>query len=201
MKSLIVRVTARALFGSALLFPLALRAAPETTPAPAAKPAEVVPVDSEIVTLEAFNVSTTVGTYAETTTAAASKVPLDLKDLAATLQVLNASFISDKLAASLDDLYPYIVGMTREGPAAAGFTLRGYTNGATNTTINNLQTDGLPGGASRFGSPTVANVERVEVLKGPSSVLYGSMNPGGLINIVTKSPSAKPEPLSPWLPA
>jgi len=34
--------------------------------------------------------------------------------------------------------------------------------------------------------------ERIEVLKGPSSVLYGQMNPGGLVNIVTKRP--KPEP-------
>ena len=154
----------------------------------AAQPATAA---EEVVKLDAFKVNTTVGTYSETTTSAASKIAIEMKDLAATIQVLNANFIGDKLAASLDDLYPYVVGMTREGPAAAGFTLRGYTNGATNTVINNLQTDGLPGGASRFGSPTVANVERVEVLKGPSSVLYGSMNPGGLINIVTKSPSAK----------
>src|ERR1019366_6442482 len=49
----------------------------------------------------------------------------------------------------------------------------------------------LPGLASRFGSPTTANVERVEVIKGPASVLYGSMNPGGIINIVTKQPLAK----------
>ena len=181
-----VRVFTRALLTGTLLLPLALRAAPESNPDSAAGS------DSEkIVKLDKFTVSTTIESYDETTTSAASKVPLDIKDLAATIQVLNASFIGDKLAASLDDLYPYVVGMTRESSAAAGFTLRGYTNSATNTVINNLQTDGLPGGASRFGSPTTANVERVEVLKGPSSVLYGAMNPGGLINIVTKQPSAK----------
>ena len=177
MKNQIVRVISRALLGSALLLPIMLRAAPEP---------------DTVVKLEEFKVSTTVDTYAESTTSAAGKIPLDMKDVPATLQVLNAAFIGDKLAASLDDLYPYIVGMTRESPAAAGFTLRGYTNGVGNTNINNLTTDGLPGGASRFGSPTTANVERVEVLKGPNSVLYGSMNPGGLINIVTKQPSAKP---------
>jgi iron complex outermembrane receptor protein len=37
-------------------------------------------------------------------------------------------------------------------------------------------------------SPSLANVERVEVLMGPASVLYGSMEPGGVINIVTKQP-------------
>ena len=106
--------------------------------------------------------------------------------------MLNASFIEDKRAQSLEDLYPYIVGMTRESPAASGFTLRGFTNNSTNTLLNNITTDGLPGGASRFGSPTTANVDRVEVLKGPVSVLYGSMNPGGIINIVTKQPQATP---------
>lgn len=136
-------------------------------------------------------VTATIDTYASRMTAIGSKTPVDVKEVPATIQVLNESFIADKLASSLEDLYPYVVGMTRESPAAAGFTLRGYTNNSTNTLINNLTTDGLPGGASRFGSPPTANVERIEVLKGPSSVLYGSMNPGGLINIVTKSPLDK----------
>ena len=149
---------------------------------------ETLPKDD---TLQEVTVTAKIDTYTAHDTSIGSKFPVNVMDVPATVQVLNQSFIADKLAVSLEDLYPYVVGMTREGPAAAGFTLRGYTNSATNTLINNLTTDGLPGGASRFGSPTTANVERVEVLKGPGSVLYGSMNPGGLINIVTKSPSAK----------
>lgn len=141
--------------------------------------------------LEEVVVTSSIDTYASRMTAIGSKTPVDVKEVPATIQMLNESFIADKLASSLEDLYPYVVGMTRESPAAAGFTLRGYTNSATNTMINNLTTDGLPGGASRFGSPPTANVERIEVLKGPSSVLYGSMNPGGLINIITKSPLDK----------
>lgn len=143
-----------------------------------------------MVQLDPFKVTTSIGTYAESTTSAGSKTPMNMRDLAGTVQVLNASFIEDKRAQSLEDLYPYIVGMTRESPAATGFTLRGFTNNSTNTLLNNLTTDGLPGGASRFGSPTTANVDRVEVIKGPVSVLYGSMNPGGIINIVTKQPQA-----------
>src|SRR5438046_4752129 len=116
---------------------------------------------------------------------------MEMRDVPATLQVLNAAFIDDQRALSLEDLYPYIIGMTRESTAALGFTLRGFSNNLTNTMLNNVQTDGLPGLASRFGSPTTANVERVEALKGPMSVLYGSMNPGGIINIVTKHPLAR----------
>ena len=153
------------------------------TPAPA-------PANTEVLQLETLQVTTTIGSYAESNTTAGSKTPMNMKDLAGTVQILNASFIEDKRAQSLEDLYPYIVGMTRESPAATGFTLRGFTNNSTNTLLNNITTDGLPGGASRFGSPTTANVDRVEVMKGPVSVLYGSMNPGGLINIVTKQPQA-----------
>ena len=43
----------------------------------------------------------------------------------------------------------------------------------------------------RFTDLTDANVERVEVIKGPSSVLYGNLEPGGIINIVTKRPESQ----------
>ena len=159
-------------------------------PAPVrAKAANVA--EERVLNLDPLTVTTTVGTYKETTTTAGSKTPMNMRDVSGTIQVLNASFIADKQAQSLEDLYPYVVGMTRESQAAVGFTLRGFTNNATNTLLNNIQYDGLSGGAARFGSPTTANVDRVEVIKGPNSVLYGAMSPGGIINIVSKSPLAK----------
>ena len=51
--------------------------------------------------------------------------------------------------------------------------------------------DGLPGLAVRFGSPPTINAERVEVVKGPASVLYGQVQPGGFVNMVTKKPQAE----------
>ena len=144
----------------------------------------------EIVRLEQFTVSTDIGSYVEHATTGGSKTPMDLKDLPKTVQVFNAAFIHDLQAQTLDDLYPYVVGMTREAAVAVGFTLRGFSN-SIDDTLNNLQVDGLPGLASRFGSPTTANVDRVEVIKGPTSVLYGLMQPGGIVNIVTKQPQQK----------
>ena len=145
----------------------------------------------EVVKLEAFQVTTTLGKYVEVSSSAGSKTPMDLKDLPSTVQVLNSAFINDLKAQTLEDLYPYVIGMTREATTANGFTLRGFSSSNPDVSLQNMQVDGLPGLASRFGSPNTANVERVEVLKGPSSVLYGLMNPGGLINVVTKSPQAK----------
>lgn len=145
----------------------------------------------EVIRLDQFTVNTTLGTYVEANSSAGSKTPMDLRDLSSTVQVLNASFIKDLEAQSLEDLYPYVIGMTREAATALGFTLRGFSNSVDDTTLSNLEIDGLPGLASRFGSPTTANVERVEIIKGPTSVLYGLMQPGGIINIVTKRPQEK----------
>ncbi len=63
-----------------------------------------------------------------------------------------------------------------------------------NATQHGAYQDGLPNYAYGFGGfymdPFL--VERVEVLKGASSVLYGGSNPGGLINSVTKAPTGRP---------
>jgi len=47
-------------------------------------------------------------------------------------------------------------------------------------------------GLANVGFTDLANVERVEVLKGPASALYGLNDPGGLLNIVTKKPLPEP---------
>ncbi len=144
-----------------------------------------------VVKLEEFKVGIAIGSYAEVMSTAGNKTPMSLRDLASTIQMLNASFISDTRAQSLEDLYPYVIGMARESTAAVGFTLRGFSSNTSLTMFGNVQVDGLPGLGSRYGSPTTANVERVEVLKGPVSVLYGQMAPGGVINVETKRPSAR----------
>ena len=44
-----------------------------------------------------------------------------------------------------------------------------------------------------FGDPLqFANVESIEVLKGPAAILYGRVEPGGMVNIITKQPLATP---------
>ncbi|MBO0345599.1 TonB-dependent siderophore receptor [Roseibium sp. CAU 1637] len=49
--------------------------------------------------------------------------------------------------------------------------------------------NGLDYGTNRLGSWNSYLLERVEVLRGPSSVLYGAATPGGLVNLVTKKPT------------
>jgi iron complex outermembrane receptor protein len=145
--------------------------------------------DEKVVILDTFQVSTTIGTYAQQNSSTGSKVPVEQRDLPATVQVLNASFIGDLRAQTTEDIYPYVVGMSRESNQANTFTLRGMSESLGNS-LQSVQIDGMPGLSSRYGAPSTASIDRLEVLKGPASVLYGQANPGGLLNIITKKPQA-----------
>jgi len=67
-------------------------------------------------------------------------------------------------------------------------TLRGFTPPARY--LDNLR---LPFGARGYSQPRIEpwGLERVEVVKGPSSVLYGQTTPGGLVNMVSKRPTTE----------
>src|SRR5882757_8834487 len=87
-----------------LLFAFAtLAGLAQTTPAP----------DEKVVVLDTFQVSTSISTYAQQNSSTGSKVPVQQRDLPATVQVMNASFIGDLRAQTTEDIYPYVIGMSR----------------------------------------------------------------------------------------
>jgi iron complex outermembrane receptor protein len=100
--------------------------------------------------------------------------------------VLNANAIADRNALALPDIFNYVVGATQSQQNINGFSFRGFAN--TGSYTQNIQFDGLMGATLKKGASSSANVESLEFLKGPNGVLYGQMNPGGLLNIVSKSP-------------
>lgn len=121
--------------------------------------------------------------YFEQKNSTALKGDVDQDQVPFTTNVFNSQVIEDLKADRLEKVFEYIPGFSRSGTTANSFTIRGQS-----VDLQNLQVDGLPGLTSRFGSPTTANIERVEVVKGPASVLYGWMDPGGMVNMVTKKP-------------
>ena len=147
---------------------------------PAAKP------DDDVVRLDAFRVSTTVESYAQPTSSMASKLPMDVKELASSLSILNSAAITDRNAVILTDVVAYVVGATASQNSVNGFSFRGFPN--TGSYTQNIQFDGLMGATLKKGGSSASNVDSLEFLKGPNGVLYGQMNPGGLLNIVTKNP-------------
>ena len=120
--------------------------------------------------------------YKNATAISATKTDTPLIDLPQAVQVIPLQLIEDLGALEITDLYRSIGGVTQY--SYGGVVARGFRQ--EETRYNGVA--GSPYGD--FGISRLGNVEQVEVLKGPASVLYGSNQPGGLINIVTRRPQA-----------
>ncbi|MGG2399671.1 TonB-dependent siderophore receptor [Pseudomonas sp. SH1-B] len=114
----------------------------------------------------------------------ASKTSVALKDEAQSVQVVTPQTIEDFEVRSLDDAMKFVSGITQSNTLAGtqdGFVKRGFGSNADGSILR----DGIRSSLSRNFSATS---ERVEVLKGPASLLYGALEPGGLINVISKKP-------------
>lgn len=102
------------------------------------------------------------------------------------IQVLPRAVLQDQQSIQVGDAIKNVSGVFQTnsfGGFAEQFVIRGF-----NTNWNNYL-DGFRWPASRL---TMANAERVEVVKGAAANLYGRIEPGGMINVVTKRPQATP---------
>jgi iron complex outermembrane receptor protein len=130
-----------------------------------------------------------------TRSASGSKTDSALVEIPQTINVISAAEVKARGAQSVTQALLYTPGM-----AAGGFadrvklfdepTSRGFSP-------TPLYLDGLHlpyGGGSTGGALQIEpyGLERIEVLKGPASVLYGQNQPGGIVNMVSKRPSETP---------
>jgi len=120
--------------------------------------------------------------YLENESKIGTKTNMTLLEIPQSAQVLTEQLIIDQAARDITDLYRSIAGVSEF--SYSGVTFRGFRDD------ENVFYDGVRGDPySGFGVPQLFNVNRVEVLKGPASALYGGGEPGGMINYVTKKPS------------
>jgi iron complex outermembrane receptor protein len=124
-----------------------------------------------------------------TTTATKTETPL--LDIPQSIQVITREVLEDQGAVQLGDALRNVSGATAASSSfsvfADAFIIRGFD------VRDNFVKNGLKSAALGVSlAHELANAERIEVLKGPASVLYGQLEPGGVINIVTKQPLAEP---------
>jgi iron complex outermembrane recepter protein len=121
----------------------------------------------------------------------ATKTDAPIIETPYSVSVIPQQLFKDKQAIRLEDAINSVAGVQSSwtnGGTSDVFIVRGFQN--TNLYRDGfLMPDALSGGTGRL---QMANLERVEVLKGPGSVLYGRNEPGGIINLVTKRPLATP---------
>lgn len=128
--------------------------------------------------------------YLAKRSATATKTDTPIIDIPASIQVVPREVIEDQGAIRIADVLKNVSGVSAAdtiGNSVQTFTIRGFRT-------TRIAKDGflpLPS-SSNATSIGLANIERVEVLKGPASILYGQVIPGGLINLVTKKPQPEP---------
>jgi iron complex outermembrane receptor protein len=170
-------------FGLSLLV---LRATAQESATTVADEGPAAAANQDVLKLETFTVTSAIDTYHQSVSSMASKVPMDMKELPSSLSIMNSTAITDRNAVTLTDVFNYVVGATQSQGNINGFSFRGFPN--TGSYTQNIQFDGLMGATLKKAASSAANVDSLEFLKGPNGVLYGQMNPGGLLNIVTKNP-------------
>lgn len=128
------------------------------------------------------------GKFIDPGTGSAMKMDISVLDTPFTVASYSETFVESLETTSVSDLYNYMTGVKKAGNTGYDITLRGFKSGGDDR--NAIMVDGLPGLTGRFGSPPTIGVERVEIVKGPMSMLYGAIQPGGFVNMISKKPQA-----------
>lgn len=120
--------------------------------------------------------------YSPAASTAATKGRAPLRDVPQAVNVVPAQLLRDQGARSMEDALRNVPGvaMSHGDGQRDQVVIRGFT------AIADQFVDGVRDDALYFRD--LADIERIEVLKGPAAVLYGRGSSGGLINRVTKKP-------------
>lgn len=121
----------------------------------------------------------------------ASRLGLTVRETPATIEVISAETIREQGYRTVSDVAQGAVGVTAgDNPAEpSAFSMRGFTNSQINTLYNGIKI-GPQNMTSRIMD--TANLEAVEILKGPASLISGEGAAGGAINFVTRQPHTGP---------
>lgn len=126
--------------------------------------------------------------YGRKESAIVSKMPLKDIENPQVYNTISNELLKEQVITNFDDALKNAPGIDklwestgRGGDGAGYFSLRGFA-------VQPTMVNGLPSLSN--GSPDPANIERIEVIKGPSGTLFGSslISYGGLINVTTKKP-------------
>jgi iron complex outermembrane receptor protein len=112
---------------------------------------------------------------------ATSKTKASISEIPQSVSTVTKELVDDKMQMHLTDALENVSGVTHYS-GYEEYNIRGL-HAENARLINGLRTFN-----TTLTSPLLVNIERVEVIKGPTSVLYGNCDPGGTINLVTKKP-------------
>jgi iron complex outermembrane receptor protein len=155
---------------------------------PSPSPAENIPAVSSA---EIVVTGQVLPSYKAEEASAATRLPAPVLDTDRSVQVVTPQLIEDRAILDPQEAAQNVSGVQRGGSRTGTgevFFIRGFQQ-------SGLFKDGFRAGEASggdvftFDGPTdMANIDRIEVLKGPSAILYGRGEPGGTVNYVTRTP-------------
>ncbi|NCJ08277.1 TonB-dependent siderophore receptor [Synechococcales cyanobacterium C] len=128
--------------------------------------------------------------YNPSSATTATRTDTPLRDIPQSIQVVPRQVLEDRNVQSLTQAVETVAGVVDAGDAfgapSGSRTIRGFRQDGS---LRN----GLRDAPNTFilDSP-IGTVEQVEVLRGPASVLFGALEPGGVINVITRQPLDEP---------
>jgi iron complex outermembrane receptor protein len=156
------------------------------------QPAPTVQLDTITVEGEGGTATGPVNGYVATRSATGSKANTSILAIPQAVSVLGRDEIDDRKALKVDEALRYTAGVAAQtfgpDPDTDWIFIRGFQATQTGVFMDGLQLYSYGFGGFQI-DPFL--LERVEVLKGPASVLYGGSTPGGIVNLVSKRPNGR----------
>jgi iron complex outermembrane receptor protein len=142
-----------------------------------------LPPDDELLTLPDFTVTaSSKSEYMSAESTTGTRVASKIQDLPFAVNVVTSEFIEDFSALEFGDQFAYTSNVVGYETISTGYSVRGFEADVQ-----------LRNGFRRIGLIDKVSVDRAEVIKGPAASIYGTILPGGVVNIITKKPTTKPE--------
>jgi vitamin B12 transporter len=129
----------------------------------------------------------------------ATRLTTSLKEVASSVAVITAEEITKTGKLRILEILEDTIGLssTQNGPPGAQATvfIRGANAEHTLVMIDGIEVNDpiTPTRSFDMSLPIVENIDRIEILRGPQSPLYGSDAMGGIINIITRQEKGKPQ--------
>lgn len=126
--------------------------------------------------------------YRATRSASATKTDTPIRDIPQAISVVPAAVLEDLGSGDVERALEFAGGVSKQNDFG-GLTLFEYS--VRGFATSEFYKDGFSANRGYPSTPDAANLERIEVLKGPAASLYGRGDPGGTVNLVSKKPQAE----------
>jgi iron complex outermembrane recepter protein len=118
----------------------------------------------------------------------ATRTDTPLRDIPQSIQVVPRELIEDRRPRTVNEAVETVSGVLDGSNEGTGGTsvIRGFVSFDSGNLRNGFRD------VDYYSASSLPTIERIEVLKGPASVLFGAQEPGGVINVITRQPLDEP---------